>query len=330
MRALPQSNLLRPYPQFDGGFTDWAASGDPEGNARYDALQVRLEKRYSDGLYFLGSYTFSRILNDGPGSNTWLGDTSSSNSWGTQDPGKILARSWEHKGRVVGLLRGYASPPRIQCRLRTAGRPGKRFGKNINRWANGVVGGWQLNGILAWQSGQPLNVQLANPRMADGGQRPNVTGNPRSSFSIKQVVDGKGRFANANACSDPGDQVPGNAPRYDSRLRGDGINNLDASIFKNFKVRESMNVQFRGEFINFTNTPRFNNPNVVVGSPRSARFSANITRRDEYNWGCALCTEPRSGGGKANAGHESGLAAIVRFLAKLLRLRIRPNVRSRG
>src|SRR5262249_28531316 len=100
--------------------------------------------------------------------------------------------------------------------------------------------------ILAWQSGQPLNVQLANPRMADGGQRPNVTGNPRSSFSIKQVVDGKGRFANANACSDPGDQVPGNAPRYDSRLRGDGINNLDASIFKNFKVRESMNVQFRG------------------------------------------------------------------------------------
>jgi hypothetical protein len=144
---------------------------------------------------------------------------------------------------------------------------GKRFGKNMNRWVNGVVGGWQLNGILAWQSGQPLNVQLANPRLADGGQRPNVAGDPRSSFSIKQVVNGKGLFANASAFSDPGDQVPGNAPRYDSRLRGDGINNLDASIFKNFKVRESMNVQFRGEFINFTNTPRFNNPNVVVGSP---------------------------------------------------------------
>jgi len=87
-RAISCGLILNP--QFDGGFTDWAASGDPEGNARYDALQVRLEKRYSDGLYFLGSYTFSRILNDGPGSNTWLGDTSSSNSWGTQDPGKIL------------------------------------------------------------------------------------------------------------------------------------------------------------------------------------------------------------------------------------------------
>ena len=258
--TLPQINLLRPYPQFDGGFTDWAASGDPEGNARYDALQVRLEKRYSDGLYFLGSYTFSRILNDGPGSNTWLGDTSSSNTWGTQDPGNIRGEWSVSSGDTPHRLvcsAGYELP---------VGR-GKRFGKNMNRWVNGVVGGWQLNGNLAWQSGQPLNVQLANPRMADGGQRPNVTGDPRSSFSIKQVVDGKGLFANASAFSDPGDQVPGNAPRYDSRLRGDGINNLDASIFKNFKVRESMNVQFRGEFINFTNTPRFNNPNVVVGSP---------------------------------------------------------------
>src|SRR5262249_60744713 len=64
-RAISCGLILNP--QFDGGFTDWAASGDPEGNARYDSLQVRLEKRYSDGLYFLGSYTFSRILNDGPG-----------------------------------------------------------------------------------------------------------------------------------------------------------------------------------------------------------------------------------------------------------------------
>ena len=92
-------------------------------------------------------------------------------------------------------------------------------------------------------------------------------GNPRSNFSIKQVVDGKGLFINTSAYSDPGDQVAGNAPRYDSRLRGDGINNLDASIFKNFKLRESMKLQFRGEFINFTNTPRFSNPNTVFGGP---------------------------------------------------------------
>jgi hypothetical protein len=144
---------------------------------------------------------------------------------------------------------------------------GKRFGSQINHWVNGVVGGWQINGILSLQSGQPLNTAMANNRLADGVQRPNVSGNPRTNFSIKDVVDGKGLFANPSAYSDPGDQIPGNAPRYDPRLRGDGIRNLDASVFKDFKLRESMMLQFRGEFINFTNTPRFANPNTSFGSP---------------------------------------------------------------
>jgi hypothetical protein len=144
---------------------------------------------------------------------------------------------------------------------------GKRIGNSMNRWANGVVGGWQINGILSFQSGQPLNFGLANPHLADGNQRPDVTGNPRSSYTIKDVVDGRGLIVNPSAYSSPPDQIPGNAPRYDGRVRGNGINNLDASIFKDFKIREGMKLQFRGEFINFTNTPRFDNPNTVVGSP---------------------------------------------------------------
>jgi hypothetical protein len=258
--TLSQINLLRPFPQFDGGFTDWAASGDPSGNAQYDALQVRLEKRYSNGLYFLGAYTYSRIMNDGPGSNTWLGDTSTSGGWGTQDPanrrGEWSVSSGDVPQRLVWSW-GYELP---------VGR-GKQLGKNMNKWVDGVVGGWQVNGILQFQSGQPLNTGLANPRLADGNQRPNVSGDPRSKFSIRQVVDGTGIFVNTSAYSIPGDQIAGDAPRYDSRLRGDGIRNLDASIFKSFTWRERWKLQFRGEFINFTNTVRFNNPNTVIGSP---------------------------------------------------------------
>jgi hypothetical protein len=258
--TIAQINLLRPYPQFDGYFSDWPGSGDPEGNSRYDALQIRLEKRYSSGLYFLGSYTFSRLLNDGPQSNSWLGDTSTGSGWGLQDPTNIRGEWSRSAGDVPHRLVfswGYELP---------VGR-GKRFGGQMNRWVNGVVGGWQLNGIFSWQSGQPLNVGMANPRLADGNQRPNVTGNPRSNYSIKQVVDGKGILFNAGAYSDPGAQMPGTAPRYDSRVRSDGIHNLDASVFKDFKLHESMMLQFRGEFINFTNTPRFANPNTSFGSP---------------------------------------------------------------
>jgi hypothetical protein len=257
--TLAQINLLRPYPQFDGGFTAWGGSGEPEGNGQYDSLQVRLEKRYSNGLYFLASYTYSKTYNDGPGSNSWLGDTSTSSGWGLQDPANLRGEWSVSSGDVPHRLVwswGYELP---------VGQ-GKRLAGSANRVLNGVIGGWQINGIFSWQSGLPLNFGMANPRLADGGQRPNVTGNPRTSFSIKDVVDGKGLFANPSAYSDPGDQVAGNAPRYDSRMRGDGINNVDLSIFKDFRIREGMKLQFRAEFINFTNTPRFNNPNTVVGS----------------------------------------------------------------
>lgn len=71
---------------------------------------------------------------------------------------------------------------------------------------------------------------------------------------------------NAACFGDPGDQVPGNAPRYFSNLRGDGIHNTDVSVSKEFAIREEMKIQLRGEFFNFTNTPRFGFPDLGVGS----------------------------------------------------------------
>jgi hypothetical protein len=58
--------------------------------------------------------------------------------------------------------------------------------------------------------------------------------------------------------------VPGNAPRYISTLRTDGIHNADLSFSKEFTIKEGMLVQIRGEFFNFTNTPRFAAPNTSV------------------------------------------------------------------
>jgi hypothetical protein len=88
----------------------------------------------------------------------------------------------------------------------------------------------------------------------------------RSGADILTVVDGNGNFFNQSAFSDPGDQVPGNAPRYFADLRTQGIRNLDFSIFKAFEFRENMSLQLRAEFFNFTNTPRFGMPNTSFGS----------------------------------------------------------------
>ena len=61
---------------------------------------------------------------------------------------------------------------------------------------------------------------------------------------------------NLSCFADPGDQQPGNAPRYFSNLRTDGIQNIDVAFSKTFLVREGMKLEVRGEFFNAFNTKR--------------------------------------------------------------------------
>ncbi|PYV39843.1 MAG: hypothetical protein DMG09_08205 [Acidobacteria bacterium] len=142
------------------------------------------------------------------------------------------------------------------------------------------MGGWKINSFVTFQSGNPISVSMGDfSRLANGRQRPNVSGDPRG-VDIKAVVDGRGdpkfNFFNVSAFSDPGDQIPGNAPRYFSKLRTDGINNMNTSIFKSFTFREGMYLQLRAEFFNFTNTPRFGRPGEAFGSDEFGKINSQI------------------------------------------------------
>jgi hypothetical protein len=81
---------------------------------------------------------------------------------------------------------------------------------------------------------------------------------------------------NAACFADPGDQIAGNAPRYFSNLRSDGIHNADLSFSKEFTVREGMKLQVRGEFFNFTNTPRFASPNTSFGDSQFGQVTSTL------------------------------------------------------
>jgi hypothetical protein len=72
-------------------------------------------------------------------------------------------------------------------------------------------------------------------------------------------------FFNSNCFADPGDQNPGNAPRYFSGLRVDGIHNVDLNLYKSFVPKEGMKLDVRAEMFNFTNHPRFGQPLSAVG-----------------------------------------------------------------
>lgn len=253
---IPRKNLLRPYPQFNGAF---AGIARPIANARYNALQIRFEKRYSHGLNFTGHYSFSKLRDDTSfGSNAWLLNGDDAGIGNLQDP-------TNHQPEY-GV--GFSDTPH---RFVTAisyelplGR-GKHFGNQMAKGLDYVIGGWQVNSFVTFQSGNPIAVRMDFNRLQDGAQRPNVNGNARGA-SIQDVVDGKGSYFNVDAFSDPGDQIAGNAPRYFDNVRTQGIHNLDFSVFKIVQIREKMRFEVHGEFFNFTNTPRFGRPGYFYGA----------------------------------------------------------------
>ncbi len=263
------NNLLRPYPQFPGNF-----SGFPlfAATSSYNSLQVRFEKRASHGISFLGNYTFSKFIDTSDaGGNAWIG---SLGFIGTpQDFTNLKAEK---------SLSGNDTPQRLAFAViyeLPVGR-GHALGRSMNRVLDGIVGGWRINSNVTFQSGQPIAIQDQNAQLADGVQRPSVTGNPRSQYSFDQIVASGGtqnffNFDPSHAdCSDPqhgaichpGDQVVGSAPRYFSNVRAPGIHSNDTGIAKRFNIRESMYLDVRAEFFNFFNTPRFGFPGLSFGA----------------------------------------------------------------
>jgi hypothetical protein len=160
------------------------------------------------------------------------------------------------------------------------------MGSNMNRVLDAFVGGWSVNAYFTLQSGQPIPFAMSNSRLADGLQRPNLLCNPVSGISLHDLAfssDPNANFYNPACFADPGDQVPGNAPRFSANARGEGIKNLDLGFFKDFAIREGMKLELRAEFFNFTNSVRFATPFSSFGDSSFGNVvsQANTPRRTQ-------------------------------------------------
>jgi hypothetical protein len=162
----------------------------------------------------------------------------------------------------------------------------------MNRALDTIVGGWSISTILTFQTGTPIHIGMSTPQLADGSQRPDVVCSQISSgISYHQAAlnglsgTGNPSVFNQSCFQDPGDQVAGNAPRYFSNLRTDGVHNTDLSLSKEIFVRESMKLQLRAEFFNFTNTPRFGLPDILLGDSQFGQVNTTLNNPRHMQFG---------------------------------------------
>jgi hypothetical protein len=252
--SIPQQLLLEPYPQFDGGF-----EGLPTLNANswYHSLQVRFQKRASHYISFEGNYTFSKSTDDSSaGRNAWIGNL------GLDNPQVLDNLKVEHG------IGSNDAPQRLTAAIIIDIPVGRDLwiGGGMNHILDAIVGGWSLNTVVTMQSGNPLALFNNAGLLVDGNQRPNVVCSQLSSgLSYRDAAKSGGSVLNQDCFGDPGDNMPGNAPRHFSNLRGDGIHNLDTSLSKEFKIHEGQLLQVRAEMFNAFNHQRFAFPDVGSG-----------------------------------------------------------------
>lgn len=244
---------LRPFPQYNFITSNFQETGA----TRYDALQVTVQRRFSQGLEFLVSYTASRQLsNTNSGFGTFNGtavntfDRKAEYSLAPSDIPQMLA--------VSGL---YELP---------IGK-GKRF-LNEKGVAGRLIGGWQFGWVTSYRSGTPVSVGASNVLpIFGGGNRPNIVSGVDPQFKKSGFDPAKDKLYNIAAFSQPADFTFGNAPRVQRNLRDFPYFNENVNLSKYFRITESVNIQFRAEFFNVFNRVIFGGGNSFY-SPTNAAF----------------------------------------------------------
>ena len=269
--AVVAAGFTRPYPSFEGTlaqglrpFPQYASVGTfgsvlphsaPIGSSIYHSLQVKLEKRFSEGFFSISSFTWSKHLTD------------SESQWGA-----FLSRSSrDHFNRRLarGLALGDIPARYVHALVYELpfGR-GRRFAKGISKAGDFLIGGWQLNAIVEYSSGIPIQVSVANDLpIFNFKNMPNVISGVNQAASFGGKFDpATDRYLNLAAFAAPGNAI-GNAPFPLSEVRGFGIRKEHIGVIKTFTITERILCDLRFELFNVFNRAHLGNPNGNVSDP---------------------------------------------------------------
>ena len=242
----------RPYPRFGNMSVHTQAQ-----SSEYHALQLKVQRRPSRGLWYLVSYTYSNATRVVPAPEI-----------GGNYTYERQPQPWDIR-HLFAASYGYELP----------------FGKG-HRWlsdsrpiVNGIVGGWQFQSIINYRSGLPFTPTISRDvaNIGVGGQRPNRIGSGRLDNPTIAAWFDKTAFV-VPAPFTFGDSGPG-------ILRSDHQWNVDGSLFKRFDIRNGQTLEFRAEAFNVVNLVYFNAPNSNIDTTAGGRVTSTSNQARQIQFG---------------------------------------------
>lgn len=263
--TVSYNRLLRPFPQYDGV----SSFRKPGADSIFHGVTVRLDKRFSNGLTFLVAFTGGKSMDNSAAAVGYLGPIS-----GTRADQYNRRLEWsispQDVARRLVISAAYDLP---------FGR-GKAIASSAPKYANLLISGWQVNGIISWQTGTPVVLSGAQDQtnLFTAAQRPDNNGH--SAAIDNPTID---RWFNTSVFYQPPPFTIGNTSRTLPDVRNPGIANADLSLFKNnrFGVEQRYNLQFRIEAFNALNHTQWGTPNTSIqgGSGFGTITSTGVSAR---------------------------------------------------
>ncbi|MCL5742309.1 MAG: carboxypeptidase-like regulatory domain-containing protein, partial [Acidobacteria bacterium] len=272
---VAQRQLLLPFPEY----TSVNMVNASWGNSIYHSMTVKAEKRFSSGINFLLSYTVGKLISDVPDSlSTYDNSTNSGLNPSVQNWYNLRAqRSVSELDVSQNLSFSYV--------FELPFGPGKALLPQVHGVAAKLIGGWQLSGIVSHRTGTPL---ILSAPIAGGGNRPNSTGVSAALDGGRSRQQEIAKWFDTSQFTIPSAFTYGDVSRTLPDVRGPGLTNLDISLVKNTTLHERVQLEFRAEAFNATNTPhlwlpntgaaslQFGQINSTTGSPRVLQMALKV------------------------------------------------------
>jgi hypothetical protein len=253
-QALPGPGPVEPRLPFYSVAPDISTvdQRDGDGTSHYNALQAKVEKRFGSGLSFLAAYTWSKTMDD----TTTLVDPYNDK----------LNYALSSGFKLVDIPQNFVFSYTYELPF---GR-GKRSANSFSGVTDRLVSGWSINGITTFQSGQPLEVTVANNLLNNNG----YTNPANITCSGVPMPKTAASWFDTSCFTAPLPYTFGNSGV--GHVRGPGVDNWDFSLAKDTVAgSERRRLRLEADFFNLFNTAHFSNPNTTLGNAGFGTISSD-------------------------------------------------------